>query len=276
MKALFKSINLFLLGILIMPSFLLVFYNHQPTVKTGYYCDTSYFEEGSSTYQEVIVEYDTYTKTDLLLTRNVPEYSVSTQENNCAPKAAAIVLGYYDVYLTNLIPDYEPGYTYNNTYYYYGSSTQVVSAQEQLYTLMGTNTEAPGTSVNQFLNGFSAYVTQQGYGIQFTSCGALNLTTVQQYIQLQQPIVVFFNSYRYLAHGIQADTGTQLEFMERTSNSGHAVVCYGYREFTFTKDNTTWTEKYLWVSFGNGTSGLMDINNLSRVDASYAVNIYEN
>ena len=274
MKTIFKTINLLLLGIFAMPSFLLPFADNTEKEVIGYYCDTGYFETGTSTYTDVYIEYDTYTKTDVLMDRFVPLYENSTQLNSCAPMAATIVIGYYDVLYENLVPDTSVGMWYNNTYYYTGTTSQIREIKEYIYTLMCTNTEAPGTSIAQFTSGFTSYVNQQGYNISFTSCGTINLTTLQNYIELQKPIVVFLNSYSYYSEGVVSDDGTKLGYLEKSSTNGHVAVCYGYREYHFTKDGNSWTERFLIVSFGDGSVGLMDVTSFSCVDATYAVNIY--
>ena len=274
MKTIFKTINLLLLGIFVMPSFLLLFVENKKPEVQGYYCDNSYFETGTATYTDVYIEYDTYTKTEVKMDRMAPKYENCTQLNSCAPMAATIVIGYYDYLYENLVPNASVGMMYNGQYYYSAMSSQITSIKEYLYTLMGTNSEAPGTSVNQFLNGFTTYVNQQGYNISFTSCGTINTTTFQSYIELQQPIVVFLNSYSYYTGGVRADDGTRLSFLEKSSSNGHVAVCYGYREYNFTKDGNSWTNKYLIASFGDGSTGLIDVTNMSCVDATYAVNIY--
>ena len=276
MKTIFKTINLILLGIFIMPSFLLLvpLCNTQQMKVDAYYCDNSYSETGTITYTETYIEYDTYSINDVLMNRFVPTYENATQLNSCAPMAATIVIGYYDYLYENLVPNASVGMMYNNKYYYTGMNDQLLEIKENLYTLMGTNTEAPGTSVNQFINGFTSYVDQQGYNISFSSCGALNLNTLQSHILNQTPVVVFLNSYTYYSNGIAIDDGTKLTFLQKSSNNGHVAVCYGYREIYFTKDGNSWTEKYIVVSFGDGSAGLINVNSTSSIDASYAVSIY--
>ncbi len=273
MKPIFKTINLFLLGIFVLPSFLLLFMHHDEKIVQGYYCDTNYFETGTSQYVALTVEYDTYSKSDITMSRIVPAYENVTQANSCAPMAATIAIAYYDVNYGNLIPNADVGFEYNGQFYYSGMTTQIIDIKEEIYTLMGTNTEAPGTSVAQFKTGMRSYVNQQGYSITYNSCGT-SLSTIQSYLQQQQPVVVFFNSYRYLESGVITDTGSELHYNEKTSSNGHVAVCYGYRECYFTLDGNSWTEKYLIVSFGDGTAGLMDVTNISRLDDAYAISIY--
>lgn len=274
MKTIFKTINIFLLGIFIMPSFLLLFNSNTQKDATAYYCDTNYMETGVITYTEVFIEYDTYSYTETKLDRIVPDYENVTQANSCAPMAATIVIGYYDSLYENLVPNESVGIWYNGQYYYYAISSQLYDIKESLYTIMGTNTEAPGTSIVQFTNGFTSYVNQQGYNISFTSCGAINTTTFTNHIEQQKPIVVFLNSYNYYTDGVRSDDGTKLGFLRKSSANGHVAVCSGYREYTFTKDGSTWVNKYLICSFGDGSYGLMDVTNMSCVDATYAVSIY--
>lgn len=275
MKTLFKTFNIFLLGILAMPSFLLLFnFNNTKMETYGYYCDTNYFETGTSTYTPVEIEYDSYTMSQVHMNRGIPDYSNNTQLNSCAPMAATIVIGYYDSLYENLVPNASVGMWYNGQYYYSAMSSQVREIKEYIYTLMGTNTEAPGTSISQFTAGFTSYVNQQGYNIAFTSCGTINFETYQTYIELQQPIVIFLNSYSYYTGGIQADDGTKLSLVRKSSTNGHVAVCSGYQTYTFTKNGNTWTNKYLVCSFGDGSYGLMDVTDLSCVDATFAVNIY--
>lgn len=277
MKTIFKTFTLFLLGIFIMPSFLLLFTttNDNKMSVEGYYCDSAYFDSSvAHTYETIYIEYDSYSVTETKLDRIVPDYENVTQLNSCAPMAATIVIGYYDPIYENLVPNASVGMWYNNQFYYSAMSTQIRNIKENLYTLMGTNTEAPGTSIAQFINGFTQYVNQQGYNISFSSCGTINTTTFTNYIEAQQPIVVFLNSYNYCEGGVEEDDGTRLKFLRKSSTNGHVAVCSGYREYTFTKNGTTWTNKYLVCSFGDGSYGLMDVTNLSCVDATYAVNIY--
>ncbi len=282
MKMLTKTFKLFLIGILIMPSFLLLFIGNNEKLKidahndetTSYYCDSTYFDGSPETSQAVYKSYDTYSKQDWIIQYGMTEYNPINHLNGCAPCAGTIVIGYYDMFHTELIPNYEPGVWYEGQWYFYPMTETIGAVFEDVYTRMGTNTEAPGTSVNQFKTGLRSYVNSKGYNLTYNSCGTINTETVKNYIQQEKPIVVFMNSYRYFVDGIHNNDGNTLTLVERVGTNGHVVVAYGYREMYFTLDGESWTEKYLIISFGDGSIGMLDINNMSQIDNAFAVNIY--
>ena len=132
----------------------------KPIQKAGYYCDDAVLYESdptTKTYHTFTVNYDSYTVSRVYLTRSFPSYYNVNQTNACAPVAGSMVVGYFDTTCPNLVPNYETGYYYNGQYYYRPQTPDIIDMKEYLYTLMGTNTIEPGTSVNQFKNGLRAF-----------------------------------------------------------------------------------------------------------------------
>lgn len=204
-----------------------------------------------------------------------PSYDTITQENSCAPMAATIVIAYYDVSLTNLIPDFEPGYNYNGIFRFLPDSYTTLHLKEHIYDLMGTNDLGPGTSVSQFKNGMTEYVNGQGYDIQYNSIGNNIITTARDYFQNEIPVVLFLNSFEYYSIIGVTIKDDNISMVGIKSNSMHVVVAYGYQEFNFYENNQlTRTDKYFIVSFGNGTNGYLSINNLNTINEAYAITIY--
>ena len=246
------------------------------TSDTKYYCDTTYLETGSSdqTISSISFDYDYYTLEDVHLDMLCPIYRNLTQENSCAPFAGSVLVGYYDFYCPNLLPNYESFYYYNG-YKFKPQNTQVIAMKEYLYELMGTNSINPGTSVAQFKTGMTSFAQEKGYNITFNSCGTINVTSVKSYLQQQKPIVIFMNSYKYSPFNAITigDISASMSILE--SNNGHVMTAYGYREYKYYQDGVNFrTDRYLLVVFGDGTDGLIDITNTSRIDDSYAVTIY--
>lgn len=240
-----------------------------------YYCDTSY--NGSSvgeTTSIVTIDFDNYTQQAEILDRLCPNYVNVTQLNSCAPMAASIVVGYYDVDYPNLIPNFEAGVYYSGGFKYKNQNSVVIAMKEELYNLMGTNSVNPGTSVSQFKSGFTKYVNKQGYNISYSSCGStFNISTAKTYFEQQKPVVLFLNSYTYYsAEGIAFSEGN-VSMVERKNTNGHVAVAYGYREYTFYKGGNATTNKYLLISYGDGSQGLLLINNLSCIDQAFAISI---
>ena len=222
------------------------------------------------------IEFDTYTITDTHLEKTFPVYENITQANSCAPMAGALCITYYDATVTNLIPDYNPGIYYNNQYYFRAQNSTFNTLKESLYTIMGTNTENPGTSVSQFKSGLKTYVENQDYSIAYNNCGStFNLNTAVNYFSLQRPIVLFLDSYIYHPSTSVSLTANKLSMYTKVKTVGHVVVAYGYQEFHFYKDGEMFrTEKFLVTVFGDGTQGYLSVNDVSGIDEAYAINIY--
>ncbi len=252
------------------------------TIKTQveserYYSANMYLgDTGEAEGYSVVIEFDSYTVTDAHLEKTMPLYQNLSQENSCAPMAGALCIDYYDGTLTDLIPNYEPGFYYNNSYYYAGQSSTFNSLKENLYTLMGTNSENPGTSVSQFKTGMKTYVENRGYGITYNNLGSsVNLTSAYNYLTLQQPLVLFLGSYIYHPASSISLTSNRLSMYTRVKTVGHVVVAYGYQEYHFYKDGEMFrTEKFLVTVFGDGTQGFLSVNDVSGIDEAYAINIY--
>ncbi len=243
----------------------------------SYYCDTSYFESGGTTdYYNVEIGFDTYETSYIRIEIGCPTYKNYNQANSCAPQAGSILIAYYDVTYTNLVPNFDPGNYYNGKYYFRNTNDTMIAVKEQLYDLMGTNTVNPGTSVSQFKNGMNSYVNGRGYNISYQSCGgSFNLENAKQYISQQQPIVLFLNSYEYYDLGAFNVTENSLKMLGKSSNNGHVLVAYGYREYKlYVNGQLSRTEKYLLVSFGDGTNGYLVINSTACIDEAYAISIY--
>ena len=243
---------------------------------TGYYCDTAYFESGTVYYNETeTFTYDSYTVSQVFVTNGLPVYDNYTQTNSCAPMAGAILLAFYDYYYDDLIPDYTSACIYNNKFYYMGQSAKFNSLKEHLYDLMGTNTISQGTSLLQFVAGLTSYVNSQGFSMNFDYCG--NGSNVNLFIEKfnnNTPVVVFLNSYDYTPFGNYSVTDTEMTLIKRVSSNGHVAVACGYREYHFFKDGVDFrTDKYLITSFGNGTQGLLKINDCSKMDTSVYITL---
>lgn len=243
-----------------------------------HFCDTisPMNTGGGHVYEWITIEYDSYTETSIYMDRMTPEYEGSYLSNSCAPVAGISILGYYDVTKENLIPNYSTYHIYEGEFYYSGQGQPVDDTLEILYDEMGTNTTGPGTTQTQFINGLTSYVNGQGYNITFSSCGStFNKDTAISYLNNQKPLVMFLNSYVYFVDPAITMGETSARMYRLTSPYGHVVSVFGYREYNFYSNGSLFrTDKYMVVSFGDATSGLISINNLNTIEAAYAINIY--
>lgn len=247
------------------------------------YSNAEYFDTGLNTAVPISqeIEYSRYELYDKHLQRLCPNYTNSNFSNACAPVAGANIVGYYDYTCPNLIPDFETGQFNDNGYFYYNAqNASIQTLKSELYDLMGTNTVKPGTSVNQFKNGLKSYVNNKGYSINYYACrtilnSSFNLDKAIEYVNKGYPVAIFVNSYEYYPEAGIRNLGNKFVFSGRTSPNGHVVAAYGYREYKFfdENDNLFRTDKYLVVSFGDGTQGYLAVNNTSSIDSGLGIQI---
>ena len=241
----------------------------------NFYCDTYFYDSGTEYYNaQETIEYTSYTMEEVYIANGIPNYKNSTQANSCAPMAGCILICYYDYYYPNLVPNFATGYVYNNNFYYRQINTQINGIKETLYDLMGTNSINPGTSLRQFKQGITSYANQQGYSVSYSSYGKCNnISNVKASFTNNAPLVVFLNSYDYTPFYYYTITDTKMELTKRVSANGHVAVAYGYREYKFYNNQDNFrTDKYLLISFGNGTQGMLNIKDTSKLDETLGVN----
>lgn len=244
--------------------------------EVGYYCDSYFFDTGTSyTEIEEVIEFDNYTVNSFYLDNGIPNYVNLTQLNSCAPMAGTIILSYFDYYYPNIVPNFATSYIYNDVFYYRAQNTTINQLKETIYDYMGTNSINPGTSIYQFKTGMTNYCTEQGYQIIYNNCNVSNISTLQEIFENNKPLAIFVNSYSYIPFGYYSINDTEMNLIKRDSNNGHVAVAYGYREYNFYNNNNVnfRTDKYLLISFGDGTQGMLCINNISKIDEALAITI---
>ena len=213
--------------------------------------------------------------TDVHLDNLFPIYMSSYGTNACASTAGSMLVTYHDITYTNLLPNYNPGSIVNGTYKYRTQNSTINNLMVEMYNLMGTNTINPGTSVNQFKSGLSTYYSNHNYNISFTKLSNnLDSNTVTTYLEQEKPLILFLNSYDYyVGFGVTiSDTSMTMDGVYK--EVGHVVVAYGYRVYNFYEDGNLFrTDRYLIVSFGDGTTGYLSTNDTSYIDEVYVTSV---
>ena len=208
----------------------------------------------------------------------VPLYYSNTLENACGPIGGGIVVGYYDKYFQNLIPNYTNYYTATGKYRPI-DSTYVPAMLQEMYTAMQTNVAAPGVSESECLDGLEAYVEGKGYSISYTAVkpynGTFNHTTYQNAINNGQPVILFCDTVQ-LVQVSEYDTYNQ--FWVEQESQDHIIVGFGYQIYRYydASNNNFRTDTYLAVATGWNLNdiGFVKINDDSWLDSGFAVDIY--
>ena len=212
------------------------------------------------------------------LPNNVPYYYSNNLTNACGAVGGGIVVGYYDKYFQNLIPNYTNYYTATGKYRPQ-DSTYVPAMIQSMYTLMQTNVVAPGVSEQECLDGLEAYVEGKGYSISYTAVkpygGSFNHTAYQNAINNGQPVILFCDSIVL----VELDSGEmQDETIVMQESQDHIIVGFGYEVIKYydVYNRNFRTDIYLKVASGWDPNklGYIKINDESWLDSGFAVDIY--
>ena len=208
----------------------------------------------------------------------VPLYDSDTLENACGPIGGGIVVGYYDKYFQNLIPNYTNYYPATGKYRP-GDSTYVPAMIQELYTLMQTNVVAPGVSESECLDGLEAYVEGKGYSLSYTAVkpynGTFSHTAYQNAINNGQPVILFCDTVQLVQ---VSEYSTYNRFVVEQESQDHIIVGFGYQIYRYydVNGNNFRTDTYLAVATGWNPNdiGFVKINDDSWLDSGFAVDIY--
>lgn len=217
---------------------------------------------------------DTYIGTP----NNVPYYFNLTLDNACGALGGTIIVGYYDKYYENLIPNYTTYYTATGKYRPQ-DSTYIPGLMNTLYTEMQTNVVAPGVSESECLDGLESYVEGKGYSISYTSVkpynGSFSHSAYQNAINNGQPVILFCDSVELLFLDLAE---TQDEAVVAQLSQSHIAVGFGYQTIKYydANNNNFRTDIYLKVATGWNPNdmGYIKINDESWLDSAFAVDIY--
>lgn len=182
---------------------------------------------------------------------NVPLYQKQTiLSNSCGATAGAIVVGFYDKYYENLIPDYTSYFTATGRYKP-ADRVYVPALIENLYYLMETNVEDVGVSEDECLNGLRKYVQNASLSIDYKSVksgGKLDETAYVNSIKANKPVLIFAQSLE-LVNGISVSSDRDV-LSKISMNDNHVYVGYGYYKINYYTDNTVRTDTYMKVACG--------------------------
>lgn len=211
-----------------------------------------------------------------------PEYTNfnSNLDNACANVAGANVIGFYDRYFDELIPDCTVGYLKsNNKYKYYDMlriEDQIQGVINDLYGRMGTNVSRPGTTQTQYKNGLSSYVQSKGRNITFSSVmtnGSLDISKVIAQLKGGKPISLYMSGYNFTEI---TDDGSNVSYYKFLSDTNHIAIVFGYEVTTYYRadGSVIRTEVYLDVAPGiYGYPTVYVVNNYGTLNDAEAVQI---
>ncbi len=272
---------MFKLGAVALGTLLLISGNTVFTAKTAnetekeiYYQDSpavNYGETGSGPILEnETIYYSSRTLDTHTLAIKCPAFNYTPASGSCGAIGGGNLIGYYDRYDENLIPNHVSGRPLANTYYYYIEDAAVQAVIRELYDYMGTTTS--GTTEKQFKNGIVNFCADKGHSVVFSSCmqgSTLSYSKAKSYLDKNQPIVLFLSGYNVIDLNEYENEDIRSIYL---SEANHIMISFGYKTYVYDGNKTY---NYFSVSSGIAThsSGVYDINYKTKINNALAVNI---
>lgn len=232
-------------------------------------------DEGTVDFVTVKVEYKSKTMDAKVHCIYPPKFSSVDIKNGCAAVAGMNIIGYYDRYYENLIPNHSAGYEYLGSYVYNLQDTYVNNALKELYSDMDGSDK--GITEPNFINGLKKYCARKGYNCDLSSLmssGKLSYDKVKDSIKANKPVALLLSTYNFADIFTENNTDS-IEY--RLYYGDHIMAGFGYRDVTYTLNNgSTSNYKFILVSsgFSEAPSGYFNINYSTNINAAYGVNIY--
>ncbi len=234
-----------------------------------------YFGGGTITNQYETVNYSSKTTTTYSIQYDLPNYQPQSDPVDCANVAGCIVLGYYDRFYENLIPNFQSYMVFGPAIIYDDCAAEIYTLGSQLSDLMGGEM---GTTYSEFQSGMNTYVTGKGYSYatenMFTN-GSFNYTKYQQAVQAGKPVVLFLSTFSMLRY--VEDNETYDYISHGYVNATHVMVGCGYRTDTYfdANGNQIGVRRYLKVASGTVSYdiGYMSLDWNGYLDKAISVTI---
>lgn len=224
--------------------------------------------------------YSTKTTESYFINSSVPAYYDTANRNyTCAPVAGANLIGFYDRYFPNLVPDIATGYARGTRYTYYAMSryeTQLQSLINDLASRMGTGSS--GTTLNEFETGMTSYVASKNLNITYidvtaAQTNALDLENAIVQLKDGNPIAFFTSGINFTTF---TDTGSSVIMTIKSSSDNHVFVAYGYQKVIYYDASGNIVRECISFQASSGEDGLTGdyvLNLNGNINAAKAVHL---
>ena len=232
-----------------------------------------YYGGGSYTSQSYTVSYDHKTTTTYDIQYGIPTYEPA-MGTSCANAAGAIVIGYYDRFYENLVPNEQTYVMIGNIVSYKSQTYATEDVCLELYDLMGTTSS--GTSFSGFNAGMASYVQGQGYSYSTTSMftsGSFDFNKYRTAVESRKPVALFLNTYAiHLETIVESGVDT---IRNAVSAYTHVAIGCGYKYETYydANNNVVSTQRYLRVASGLALYGMCYFNISAYTTINNAISI---
>lgn len=253
----------------------------QITKAATYSDDALYSETATQNFETETFTYSRKEVSQYQINNSFPNYYNTniSLTNTCANVAGANVIGYYDRYFDELIPNCASGILRGTNYVYYEMLLFKEKKQaviDWLYTAMKTNTIDDGTTEDDCLEGLGEYVEGKGRDITYSSVMTgeeLNFDEFDAELKEGKPIMFFLSGYTFVSVN---DSGNSVAITINEYTGNHIIVAYGYQKIDYYDANNKLIESniYIFVSTGiENVSGFYLLNYGGNINSAKAVDI---
>lgn len=237
-----------------------------------------YYGSGNTTEISEAITYANKTEELYSIKGDLPKYSGIEGATNCANVAGGVVIGYYDRFCENLIPDFKNYRELGTAIVYKLMTPESGAVITTLKDLMGTDKNQLGTTFTGFQSGMMEYVNAHGYTYSsenILSGGLFNFAKYKDSVENSKPVALFLNNYS-LVNLIQENDGEDIITSEH-STVAHVVIACGYKKHNYYNSNGQIIAEriYLKISSGFSLRGIcyLNINSVSTIDKAISINI---
>lgn len=246
----------------------------QEAVYKGFgYGGTDYFVDQTQTVSYARKESSSYA-----IANDLPNYYGTMGETSCANTAGAVLIGYYDQFCENLIPNYKTYIKLGSTFRYKSATTEIDNLIIQLKNLMTGDSQQQGTTFSQFQAGMNSYVTGKGYTyttVNMLTNGVFNFNSYKNAVEGGKPVALFLNGFAMIESIVE---GNNIDTINSAVTSyTHVAVGCGYKCDTYydSSNNVITTRRYLKVASGlsDYNIGYVNINGYGEINKAISVQI---
>lgn len=238
------------------------------------YCGAEIFEDRTETIiytrKEIAADYS--------IQYDLPNYTGKLGETGCANIAGAVLIGYYDRFNENLIPDYKVYKKLGASFSYKAPNEIIIAVMAELHDLMLTDVGKKGTTFPDFQTGMNKYVSQKGYTYvsnDVLSRGSFNIDNFKQSVQSGKPVALFLSGFAFLS-SIEEVNGVDFIHSEYCAATHISVAC-GYKIYNYYNSNNQLIATRTYLKVASGLAGYdityLNINNLGNIDNAISVEI---
>ncbi len=210
---------------------------------------------------------------------DLPNYYGKIGDTSCANTAGAVLIGYYDRFFENLIPDYKVYRKLGTSFTYKGTSeAKIIELTAELHNLMSTNPEREGTTYAEFQQGMTEYVSEHGYTYTTTnmfSWGNFDFGKYKQAVESGKPVALFLSGFA-LVNSIQENPNMDIISSGYCALT-HVVVGCGYKQHTYYDANNKQIGQKTYLKVASALQeykiGYLNINGLGNIDKAISVEI---